>query len=230
MDGLNNQGKGQVLNMERRTQLLKYGALLLAIQAGLVIAAGAAPTARVNVKGNLEKNRDSSKSESEKSSTRNTTETSTYQLDIQVANTSKENADFDVEWYFIRRPLDNEGEKGDPVLCQKGKVTLPVGGQKRVLHKVASDPLTWSETKASKNSSSNNDSNKGGSSSSKSYSGDIFAGYVVLVRHAGTVLASQSNESKYTTEEWLAKLDGPIQKSSGKATTTSNSGKKKKKK
>jgi hypothetical protein len=49
MDGLNNQGKGQVLNMERRTQLLKYGALLLAIQAGLVIAAGAAPTARVNV-------------------------------------------------------------------------------------------------------------------------------------------------------------------------------------
>jgi len=92
---------------------------------------------------------------------------------------------------------------------------------KRALYQVQSKALLNTESKTSKSSSGS----KGGGSS-KSFSGDTYGGYVVLVRHQGKILAKYSNENKFTTDEWLAKLAAPIQKDSTRK--VSAGGKKKK--
>jgi hypothetical protein len=216
--------------MKRRHQLASIVAMGMAVGISTTFAAPATGlAARLTVKGDLKKEQKSDKNESERSSTRSTTETLAYELDIQVSNTSKQEGTFDLEWYFIKRPLDSAGQKGDPVLCEKDKTSLTIGGQKRVAHKVVSQELVNSESKTSKESSGNSDSSKS-SGSSKRFSGDTFAGYIVLVRHQGEILAKYSNEAKFTTDEWIAKLDGPVQRGSGSKAPASTEKKKKKKK
>ncbi len=175
---------------------------------------------RLTVKGDLDRDSKSEKKETKKSSRRSETESLTYELDIQVSNTTKQEAIFDLEWYFLRRPLDSKGKKGEPVLCEKDKIALTIGGQRRVSHKVTSETITNSESKTSKRSSGN------GPGSSKSFSGDVYAGYVVLVKKDGKILAKKSNETKFTSAQWLGTLNGRVKKASGKK--PSSSGKKKK--
>ncbi len=207
--------------MNRQQHIVTIAALGLALGINSAFTAPVrGPAARINVTARLEKDRDSQKSKSKKSTTNTKQSAATYHLDIQVSNSSKPNASFDLEWYFLKRPIDKKGNKGDPVLCEKGKTTLEIGGQKRVMHKVVSATLTTTETKTSSKK-------KKGSSTKKSAAGDVYAGYVVLVRHEGKILAKDSNENRFTSPDWLAKLDGPVQKRSGRKAASSG-GKKKK--
>jgi hypothetical protein len=182
---------------------------------------------RLTVKDKLNKDRESDKTESEKSSSKKTVESMTYQLDIQVSNTSKQEDTFELEWYFFKRPLDSKGKKQDPVLCEKDKTSLTIGGQKRVSHQVTSQTLKNTESKSSKSSSGNSSKSSG---SSKNFSGAIYAGYVVLARQDGEIAAKYSNEKKFLTETWLGKLAGPVSKGSGSNTSSSSKKKRKKKK
>ncbi len=208
----------------------KRNSLNLMLSMGLAIgflsvfatsASGAA--ARLNVKADLDKDKETTKNESEKKSSRSTVETQTYTLNIQVSNTIKQEDSFDLEWYFLSRSIDSKGKKGDPILCAKDKTSLTIGGQKRVSHEVVSKTLKNSESKKSSGSSKS-------SGPAKSFSGSVYAGYVVLVRQDGKILAKYSNESKFTTEEWLEKLEGSVQKSSGMSSLSSSDKKKRKKK
>jgi hypothetical protein len=92
--------------------------------------------ARIIVKEKLEKERESSKEENEKSSTKRKSETQMYKLGITVANTVKKEGTFNLEWYFLSRSLDSDGKKGDPVVCEKDKTTLTIGGMKKVVHPI----------------------------------------------------------------------------------------------
>ena len=193
----------------------------------LAISVSAAPkkhAVRLTVKGELEKERESSKQESEKRSTKYKTETQFYDLQITAANTIKQEGTFDLEWYFFKRDLNDEGDESDPVLCEKDKTTMTIAGMKRVTHPVKSSELSWSEIKTSKSSSGN--SNNSGSSGGKSYSGSMYEAYVVLVKHEGQIVAKYSDEKKYLSQEWIGKLDMPVQAGSKAA---SKSKKKKKK-
>jgi hypothetical protein len=216
--------------MNKQRQVSSIVAMGLVIAFGSIFATPAkGVSVRVNVKADLDKEKDSAKSSSGKSSSRSKTEMQTYTLDIQVSNTSKQEDTFDLEWYFIKRPLDNKGKKGDPVLCAKGKKSLTIAGQKRFSHQVVSEALINTESK--KSSSKKGRKGKGGSSSTKKgFSGSIYAGYVVLVRQEGEILTKYTSDSKYTSKEWLAKLDGPVQKGSSSKASSSSSKKKKKKK
>ncbi len=169
-------------------------AVLLAVLSGVAHGAGVG----LVVKGDIKKDRTSDKKEDKNSSTKTSTETAVYAISIQVSNTSKQEGEFDVEWYFIKRPVEGDGAKGDPVVGEKGKTTLSIGPQKRTMHQVESRPLTCTETKTATSGKS------GGTKSSSS--GDIFDGYIVLVKHDGEILAKQSNQARYLTEEWLSKL------------------------
>lgn len=181
---------------------LLIGLLGVLVMSSTVYSASGKYTARLNVKGDLEKDRDSSKNESDKSNSKTKSETQQYELEITAANTIKQEGTFSLEWYFFKRPLDKDGKKGDPVLCEKGKTSLTIGGMKRVTHKVMSKPLTWKEVKSSK--SGNNKSSN--SSSSKIISGDIYDGYVILLRAEGDIIAQYSSEKKFLSARWLGKM------------------------
>jgi hypothetical protein len=192
----------------------------------MAISVSAAPkkhAVRLMVKGEVEKKRESSKKESDKSSTKYKTETQFYDLQITAANTIKQEGTFDLEWYFFKRDLNDEGDKSDPVLCEKDKTTLTIAGMKRVTLPVKSSELSWSEIKTSKSSSGN--SKNSGSSGGKSFSGSLYEAYVVLVKYEGQIIAKYSDEKKFLTPEWIDKLDMPVQSGSKSA---SKSKKKKK--
>ncbi len=182
----------------------------------------------LTVKGELEKERTSDKTEGERTSSKTSTETAAYTLDIQVSNPAKQEVSFDVEWYFISQPLNEEGDEGDPILCEKGNTTLAIGPQKRAGHQAISKPLSKTETKTTRESSGNNDDSDR-SDSSKHVSGDVYAGYVVLVKYEGKVVAQKASETKFGTPEWLEKLAGEVQAISGTKAASASGGKKKKK-
>ncbi|VGO13826.1 hypothetical protein PDESU_02383 [Pontiella desulfatans] len=208
--------------------------MFLLTMAAVALSAGAAQAAapkvhpvRIQVMGQLEKDRDSTKNESERSSSKSKTETQFYELQITLANTIKQEGAFDLEWYFFKRPLDGDGNEGDPVICEKGKTTMELGGMKRATHPVKSGTLTWSETKTSKTSSGNSNSNNSGSSSSKSVSGDVYDGYLVVARKEGEIIKTYASDKKYMDEKWLTKLDDPVE--AGRKASKGASSKKKKK-
>ena len=188
---------------------------------GLVLAVAAAPmkrvSARISVKGDLEKKRDSSKNEGTNKSTKTKSEIQHYELQVTVANTGKEEGTFDLEWYFVKRPLDAKGKKGDPEVCEKGTKTLTIGGMKRVVHPVKSAALTSSESKTNNNGNNNNNRNNNNSSTTKSITGAVYGGYVVLLRVDGKVIAKYSPDRKYLKDEWVRKLEAykPVARNSG---------------
>ncbi|MDZ8117072.1 hypothetical protein [Pontiella agarivorans] len=207
--------------MKRKWIILGAAGVLFA--AATATAGTAKHAARVMVKGELEKERESSKDERENSSTRIKSESQHYELQVTVSNVIKKDGTFDLEWYFFKRNLDSEGEKSEPVLCEKDKVTLSIAGMKRVQHSVHSAELIWKETKTSKSSSNNNSS---GSSGGKTFSGSMYDGYVILVRNEGQIVAKYSDERKYLTPTWMGRLDMPVEAGSAR----SSAPKKKKKK
>jgi hypothetical protein len=181
---------------------------------------------RINVKGELEKDRETTKTETEKTSSKTKIETQYYELEITVANTVKQDGTFDLEWYFFKRNYGENGRLEDPVLCEKNKTTLEIAGMKRVTYPVTSKPLSWQESNNSKSGKNNNSNDN--NTSGKSITGDEYGGYVILVKHAGTIVADYSDEKKFLTDEWLGKLDGPVE--SGRSASSPKKASKKKKK
>jgi len=166
-------------------------------------------SARISVTGDLEKDRDSSKNKSGKSSSRTKSEMQYYELEATVANTGKTEETYTLEWFFFKRKLNNKGNEGDPELASKNKTTLTVGPMKRVKQEIVSDAVSWEETTTTKNSSGNN--NKSNSSSKKKISGDVYDGYLIVLRaEDGTVITLKANEKKFEKDEWLGKLGLPV--------------------
>lgn len=164
-------------------------------------------SARISVKGELKKDRETSKNESEKKSAKTTTEKQHYELDVTVANTGKEDESYTLEWYFFKCPLGSDGE-GDPELASKGSEKISLAAMKRLNKKVVSETLEWKDSKSSSNSSKGNDSGKkkGGPS------GNVYDGYLVVLRaDDGSVITTNSNNKRYTTDEWLGKVGFPVE-------------------
>lgn len=178
---------------------------------GFAVVAGAAPAkqyaARISVKGELEKDRSSSSTGNKKTKS----ETQYYELKVTVANTGKQEGTFDLEWYFLKRPLDALGKKGDPVVCEKNKTSVTIAGMKRVVHPVKSRSLTWSESKTSSNNNSKNST-----APKKSISGAIYGGYVLLLRADGEIVAKYASDKKFLSEQWLGTLQAPVAQASNK--------------
>lgn len=178
------------------------------------VLAGHAGSISISVNDDLKKDTETDKSGGGSSSKRTEAETQTYMLDIAVFNGGAEGGTFDLEWYFFKRSFNNKGDKGNPVICEKGKATLNIKARERVYQKVTSEGLNSSETKTTTNSRKRGRSR---SNQTKSYSGAVYAGYAVLVRQNGTVVAKKATDSCYLEDEWLGKLNPrtPTPKSSG---------------
>ncbi len=204
----------------------------LAPFAGAAEGIPVAPSARLTVQDKLNKETDSDKSESTKSSMRTDTESQSYDLNITVANTGPSDCTFNLEWYFFKRTLTNKGDKGEPVLCEKGSESIAVAGMKRASHQVSSESQISFESKTTTNNTGNkNNNNKGGSSGTKkTVSGSICGGYIVLLRYGEEIIAKDASDPRFLKDEWMGTLSRPVSKSSGNAGASDGSAKKKGKK
>jgi hypothetical protein len=188
---------------------MKRKILILSILTLVAAADGsvAGASARLNVTAKLNKDRDRSTSSGKTGSSKVETELQYYTLDIQVSNTGKSDGAFDVSWYFIKRKISGNGEKGIPFSIKGGKEIFAIPGQKRINHEVNSEGAAWASTK--KGSSGNK--KKSGNNKS-TVSGEMYDGYVVLVHYEGELLQKTSGDRKYLSDEWLAKLEAPAPK------------------
>lgn len=172
-----------------------YTMLLLAglgLSAGMENAFGAPQSgvcASLNVKAELDKDRVLTPKKKKTPKTKTISED--YELDIQVVNASKQEAEFELEWYFIKCELDNRGYKGDSVTGEKGAITLTLGGYQRKRHKVKSKPLSCTELFTR---------------DGKKFKGEVFAGYIVLLRHEGEILKKISNKKLFLTDANLRSI------------------------
>ena len=171
------------------TMLLLVG---LGLSAGMENAFGAPKSgvsASLNVKAELDKDRTVTQAKKKIPKTKTISEV--YELDIQVVNTSKQEAEFKLEWYFINCELDNRGYKGDPVTGEKGAITFTLGGHQRKGHEVKPKPLSCTELFTKKG---------------KTFKGKVFAGYIVLLRHEGEILKKDSNKNLFLTDANLRSI------------------------
>lgn len=158
-------------------------------QAGMKTYAG-----RVSVSGELEKEKNASGKDAKSKSKG---ETQYYELKITAANTAKTEQSFDVEWYFFERKLDKKGKKGDYALGDKGKKTIVLPGMKRQTFNVKSKDLSWTETKATKKTK-------------KTITGDVYGGYLVLLRVDDHIVSRYSPDQRFTSDKWLSKMSIPM--------------------
>ena len=118
-------------------------------------------------------------------------------LAISVSNYA-ESGSFELEWYFIHRVLTTKGKKGLPEIFDKGKETITVENKKKIKKTVVSKEI---ESKTSKSNKKTNRRNSSGSN--KKYKGSVYAGYIVLVKKDGKVVAKKASDSKFLKKEWL---------------------------
>jgi hypothetical protein len=188
--------------MMKKLLILSILTLVAAAEGGV---AGA--SARLNVTAKLNKDRDRTTSSGKSSSSKTESEIQYYTLDIQVSNTGKSEGTFDISWYFIKRKISGNGEKGMPFSVKGGKETFTIPGQKRINHEVNSEGVIWTATKKG----SSGKKKKSGNNKS-TVSGEVYDGYVVLAHYEGELLQKNSGDRKYLSDEWLAKLDTPAPK------------------
>ena len=186
-----------------KTRLFIMGFAALAVLSGSAFAG----TVRLSVKGGLEKDQDATKVEKGNTTTKTQSEDQYYELDVTVSNTLKEEGTFDLEWYFFKRPLDKEGDKGDSVLCEKDKTTLTIGGMKRVTHSVKSENLSSTEVSVDQNKQGKR---SGNGKTKKTINGAVYGGYVVLVRAGGDVIEKYSDNKSLLKGDWQGRLDQSV--------------------
>lgn len=181
----------------------------------LVASSYAVPehVARLTVKGGLEKDRESESNDRGNTSEKMELEYQRYELAIEISNLISEEDTFELSWYFIRAPLNKKGGKGAPVLAEKGADTITVGGRQKVVHEVTSGELSFSEVQQTKPDKRNRNQ----SISTKEIRGDVYEGYVVLLRHGSEIIDKKASDRDFLSDEWLQKLEQPVVKKTAPA-------------
>lgn len=166
-------------------------------------------SARVTATGKVRRERNTKKEISEKTNkekgtteekeTRITTETQIYNIEIALANTSRNEDTFKLEWYFLCRNIEGDS---DLFIAEKGSKEFTIAGQSRIKHAVSSSPVT--RVKIQKSGGDNSDKD------TDSESGADLKGYIVVARHGDKILSKTATSSGLLKEDWLKKLDDPI--------------------
>jgi hypothetical protein len=103
-----------------------------------------------------------------------------------------------VEWGLISKRTPARGEK-EPVVFQSEKISLTVPAGEEVQKSIKAKTMVFSDKTVTRTTGE-------GSSSNRTRSGDVYAGYVVIVRSGGEILAQDASTSRYLKEDWIAKL------------------------
>jgi len=161
--------------------------------------------ARLNIKCDLKKDSDREETVEETiraiTSISTKTKTENCNLKISVFNMTPHDDTYTLEWYFIKTPVIN-GNKGEPVLGDKGSMEITVPAKQKIVHEVNSIDFVWKEVTVERE-----DQDSGYISEPKiNDSGDEYKGYVVIIKHGDEILDEKSSSKTFLTDEWRQKL------------------------
>jgi hypothetical protein len=190
---------------------------------GVVLAAlfaadsfGEVPRLRVSISAqdNVEKHRD--KGETEEETDRNnkitTFEKMTETCTVQVALKNSGDAPFTgrMQWCFISdhfsgKLKDQLPEEAERAVFSPGnkEVTIPAG--ETLNETITSEPFEYEEKTVETENYTGN-----GNTTSRDYeTGDVYKGYLILLRVDGEIVAKKANTSSYTKDEWVTQCLTP---------------------
>ena len=178
------------------TFLLFTGALLVAAESH---GAGQKHRASLSVDHKASMDRDQQsitktlKSGAEETTTTKT-ETETCTLEIDVKNSGKQSGTFRVEWYFIAEQI-KKGAEDQRIISHPGAKEITLDA-KQTGQEIVSTEFVVTD-KVIDTISADWDSSK------QTVSGEIYEGYIVLVKVGDEIIAQESNSSRYLKDKWL---------------------------
>lgn len=158
----------------------------------------------LSVRAESKKNREQNKTVEQKPNALVTTMidelTELCTLEIELEN-RRHGGEVQLEWYLISKKTAPNGSD-DLVVFDGGRELISLAEQESVVREVVSKPFVFTVR--------NIDTlGIGGSSSSEHgaarqiRAGDVYEGYIVLVKSGGEILKRDSNSSRFEKDEWL---------------------------
>ena len=165
--------------------------------------------ANLSVKAKIARNQDDNETDAEKVNgfvtTAVKTKTETCTLEITVENTTEQNDSYRLEWFFISKKTS--GKENEKLLVfNSGKADIVLDGSASVTRTEVSKPFIYT-----KKTVYWTDRGGGTGNSRETNGGDVYAGYLVLVKADGELLEKESNSSRFLTDEWVAQCEQAAQ-------------------
>jgi len=132
------------------------------------------------------------------------TETETCTLEIEIGNQTEQKDSYQLEWFFISKKTSGAvSEK--PSVFSSGKAELTLAGGASITRKEVSKPFVYTTKTVDRTGPGGRFGN-----SQQTRGGDVYAGYLVLVKAGGEILQKESNDAWFLTDEWLAQCESTI--------------------
>jgi uncharacterized protein YdbL (DUF1318 family) len=207
-----------------RTKMAGRGFLCLFFAGAVFIASQAAGAeVTLSVKDSTTRDRNMEQQTEQKKNASVTTtvekETEACTLEIEVENPADKAADYEVMWCVIAKRTSGKNDES-LVVSDAGKIMITRGSKSTGVETV--HPKSFIFTVESTN---RENPNMNSNTSAQTRTGDTYAGYLVLVKADGELLAQESNTSRFLKEEWIARCEKAAQT---KATQSKAAQKKKK--
>lgn len=134
-------------------------------------------------------------------------ETGTCTLEIEIENPADHPANCEVLWCVIaKRTVDKDDAK--QIVSDAGKIEITRGGKMTGTEIVNPKPFIFTTTSIDRAGNSVGGYN---ANSTQTREGDVYAGYIVLVKAGGEVVAQESNDDRFLKEEWVAQCEKAVQ-------------------
>ncbi|MGE4488296.1 MAG: hypothetical protein AB7E95_01985 [Kiritimatiellales bacterium] len=178
------------------------GSLMVAIFLMAVFPVCNTFSSSLSVRADVSTERDKQEETENKSRAIVTTETSTETdhcvLTVDVGNSSDQFEDYQLEWFFIAKRTSKEVSE-ELVVADSGRTDLQMDAKETIQKTIAAKPFVFTVK------SINSELNGGGDRSRQMRSGDTYAGYTVLLKKDGHIVAKKSNSSRFLKDEWMDK-------------------------
>lgn len=182
---------------------LFFGGVLLGLPEA-VTASDARASLSVNISTERDKGREQNTKQTKTASAATTTtvdkETQTCTLEIEVENRAEQTGNYAVEWCVIAKRTSGKAQD-NLVVSDSGKIEITREGKATGTETVKPKAFVFTTTSI----------NYGDYSSNQTREGDVYAGYVVLVKADGEIIAKASNDDRFSKDEWVAQCEKAVQ-------------------
>ncbi|MFA6173981.1 MAG: hypothetical protein WC701_09910 [Kiritimatiellales bacterium] len=182
------------------------GALLAApVSVAAASGAGADLSVKVSTTHNQGKEQNTEQKGNASVTTTVEKETETCRLEIEIDNPADQRSSYELEWCTVsKRTLSKDNEEF--VILDSGKREISLEGRATGTETVNPKPFIFTITSINRVYPANNFDK-----SAQTREGDTYAGYIVLVKADGKILAQESNSSRFLKDEWVARCDESVQ-------------------
>jgi len=186
-------------------RLLFTGVFLAASESVAVSGAEASLSVNISKTRNREKEQSTEQKKDASVTTTVEKETETCALEIEVENPAEHAGNYDVQWCVIAKRISVEAAE-KLVVSDAGKIEITRGSKATGVETVHPKPFIFTIKTTDRAFLEKNYTG-----SKQTREGDTYAGYIVLVKADGKILAQESNDDRFLKEEWVAQCEKIVQ-------------------